>query len=245
VARGRAVYVAEGCIHCHSQFVRPGSRDERLWGPARPLDRREQPPLIGNRRQGPDLSAVGLRRSPLWNRLHLMDPRSLTPASRMPAYAHLFAPGDRRGDDLVEYLAALGAGGGAARLAQISPPDAPTSSSPAIDSPSPADQRTGADRFDELCAACHGAAGRGDGPLASHFAPPALDLAKPHLTHVPDRADGSRDLAGLARLIRWGVPGTAMAGHEALSDAEIAALAARVASFRPAGPADRSPGGQP
>ena len=38
--RGRAVYIAEGCIHCHSQYVRPApTRDAAWWGPARPLDR--------------------------------------------------------------------------------------------------------------------------------------------------------------------------------------------------------------
>jgi len=110
VARGRAVYVAEGCINCHSQYMRPGSRDEALWGPARPFDRGERPPLVGNRRQGPDLAAVGLRRTPAWNRQHLIAPRTFVPASRMPSYAHLFAPGEGRGADLVDYLAWLGTG---------------------------------------------------------------------------------------------------------------------------------------
>ena len=71
IARGRRVYVGEGCVHCHSQYVRPASRDVVLWGPFRPLDRRQRPPLVGNRRQGPDLSNVGNRRSPEWQRLHL------------------------------------------------------------------------------------------------------------------------------------------------------------------------------
>src|SRR5262249_55744399 len=30
---GRDVYVAEGCWHCHSQFVRPVSNEDRRWGP--------------------------------------------------------------------------------------------------------------------------------------------------------------------------------------------------------------------
>ncbi|HEX6862462.1 MAG TPA: cbb3-type cytochrome c oxidase subunit II, partial [Thermoanaerobaculia bacterium] len=38
VVRGRAVYVQEGCIHCHSQYVRPGTHDVSWWGPAHPLD---------------------------------------------------------------------------------------------------------------------------------------------------------------------------------------------------------------
>ena len=30
---GHKVYVAEGCWHCHSQFVRPVANEERRWGP--------------------------------------------------------------------------------------------------------------------------------------------------------------------------------------------------------------------
>ncbi len=232
IANGRAVYVAEGCIHCHSQFVRPGGRDEELWGPARALDRRERPPLVGNRRQGPDLAAVGLRRSPLWNRLHLIDPRALNPDSRMPSYAHLFAPGERRGDDLVEYLASLGAGQGSLRLARLALAAGPT--------PVGGDAAFGQRRFAALCAACHGASGRGDGPLAAHFPQPALDLTRERLNRVADR-----DLAGLARLIRWGAPGTAMAGHETLSQHEIAGLAAAVAALAPRGRAAETPGSAP
>ena len=68
IERGRRVYIAEGCINCHSQYVRPNSADVAMWGPATRLDevRRQQPPLIGNRRQGPDLSQVGAGRSALW-----------------------------------------------------------------------------------------------------------------------------------------------------------------------------------
>ena len=61
VERGRQVYISEGCIHCHSQYVRPNSPDESMWGPVESIQelREERPPLIGNRRQGPDLSEVG------------------------------------------------------------------------------------------------------------------------------------------------------------------------------------------
>ncbi|OYW20913.1 MAG: cytochrome-c oxidase, partial [Planctomycetales bacterium 12-60-4] len=30
---GHKIYVGEGCWHCHSQFVRPVSNEERRWGP--------------------------------------------------------------------------------------------------------------------------------------------------------------------------------------------------------------------
>lgn len=107
---GRQVYIAEGCIHCHSQFIRPRSPDVDVWGPARDpeFSRQQHPALIGNRRQGPDLMNVGARRTREWQRLHLLDPRRVSPGSRMPSYAHLFAPGDLRGEALLDYLDSLG-----------------------------------------------------------------------------------------------------------------------------------------
>jgi cbb3-type cytochrome c oxidase subunit II len=110
VTLGRQVYVAEGCIHCHSQYVRPGTADEDWWGAARDpeFSRGQSPSLIGNRRQGPDLMNAGLRLPREWQKRHLLDPRSVAPASRMPAYAHLFADGDPRGEALLDYIASLG-----------------------------------------------------------------------------------------------------------------------------------------
>lgn len=108
VERGRQVYIAEGCIHCHSQYVRPNTADVRLWGPTETLAqlRAQHPPLIGNRRQGPDLSQVGRRRSPAWLRAHFIEPRQLSPTSFMPSYAYLFDESSR-GDDLVAYVSSL------------------------------------------------------------------------------------------------------------------------------------------
>ena len=33
IERGHQVYISEGCIHCHSQYVRPNSPDVLMWGP--------------------------------------------------------------------------------------------------------------------------------------------------------------------------------------------------------------------
>ena len=62
--RGRQVYISEGCISCHSQYVRPGTAEQLMWGPVVSLEQvhRKSPPLIGNRRQGPDLAQIGSRR---------------------------------------------------------------------------------------------------------------------------------------------------------------------------------------
>ena len=228
IAAGRAVYLAEGCIHCHSQFIRPGTPDAEYWGPARPLAEmlKEEPPLPGNRRQGPDLQNVGNRRSPDWNRLHLQDPRAVSPGSTMPRYAHLFAAGDPRGEALVAYLGSLGADTAETRARQIAAWNPPALAG---------DARRGAKLFGTLCASCHGADARGRGPLAAKLAASPADLVagpRPRTTRTTAEATA----AELARVIRFGVPGTAMAGHETLPAADIAALTAYVSGLKLATP---------
>jgi mono/diheme cytochrome c family protein len=226
VARGREVYVAEGCLHCHSQYVRPNVRaDLERWGPVRPLAeaKAERPPLFGNRRQGPDLATVGARRSGEWQRLHLQDPQALVPGSRMPAYAHLFAGDGERGAALVAYLNSLGAESAADRWgrAAVWRPEAAaatTSETPVV--------RTGGKLFARWCAACHGTAGRGDGPLATRLSVRPPDWSRESWRRIaPDETDVE---TALARLIKFGLPGSPMAGHEYFSDAEIVSLARTV-----------------
>lgn len=109
VVLGRQVYISEGCIHCHSQYVRPVGRDSELWGASTSVVRAlsQEPVLIGNRRQGPDLANVGDRRSEEWNRLHLIAPATVVLGSRMPSYRHLFESNATNGDALLAYLDSL------------------------------------------------------------------------------------------------------------------------------------------
>lgn len=109
VVIGRQVYISEGCIHCHSQYVRPVGRDGELWGASTSVARAlsQEPVLIGNRRQGPDLANVGDRRSKEWNRLHLIAPSSVVLGSRMPSYRHLFESDSELGEALLVYLDSL------------------------------------------------------------------------------------------------------------------------------------------
>ena len=68
--RGRQVYNANGCIYCHSRWVRAdyaGSDQDRKWGERRSAPRDyifERPVLLGKMRTGPDLSNIG-QRAPL------------------------------------------------------------------------------------------------------------------------------------------------------------------------------------
>jgi cytochrome c oxidase cbb3-type subunit 2 len=223
--RGRAVYLAEGCIHCHSQYVRPGTGDDLWWGPRGREEEGGDAPLIGTRRQGPDLSHVGNRRSPEWERQHLVDPRSVTPGSRMPSYGHLFSTGDRRGDDLVAYLASLGAGTASRRYEMIQA--APLGAAAAA-----GHAGRGAGVFARWCAPCHGASGRGDGLAATSLRRPSMNLRKDDLWLVSRGAGAETERAGLARLVRFGVPGTSMPGHEYLTDRQVADVTAYVLSLR-------------
>jgi cytochrome c oxidase cbb3-type subunit 2 len=95
--RGRAVYIANGCIYCHSQQVRdPAFTTDvaRGWGNRAtvPTDYSyDRPHLLGTMRTGPDLINVGQRLpDPTWHLIHLYNPRSVTPWSIMPAFRFLF-----------------------------------------------------------------------------------------------------------------------------------------------------------
>jgi cytochrome c oxidase cbb3-type subunit 2 len=111
VARGRALYLAEGCGYCHSQLVRPLFIDAAYGRPSEVADYAgAAPPLVGTERTGPDLSAVGIRQpSAMWNLLHLFNPRSMVPESVMPGFPWYFEIVDRARapDGANEYVLAL------------------------------------------------------------------------------------------------------------------------------------------
>jgi cytochrome c oxidase cbb3-type subunit 2 len=113
VQAGRAVYISEGCIYCHSQQIRDeqnGTDLERGWGTRRTVARDymfDSPPLLGSMRIGPDLANVGsakwrneptdenkqykpAKRDAAWQLLHLYAPNTIIKDSKMPAYRYLF-----------------------------------------------------------------------------------------------------------------------------------------------------------
>ena len=91
-ARGRALYLVEGCGFCHTQFVRDLPMDRPYGRPALAEDYAlEDPPLLGTQRTGPDLSNVAARQpSDTWHLLHLYNPRIVVPQSVMPGYPWYF-----------------------------------------------------------------------------------------------------------------------------------------------------------
>ena len=79
VRTGHRVYVAEACWHCHSQFIRPVSREAERWGPVSQNweynNELQKPVLFGTRRVGPDLCREGGRRPQSLARRPFRQPR--------------------------------------------------------------------------------------------------------------------------------------------------------------------------
>jgi len=113
---GRKVYVGEGCWHCHSQFIRPVSNEERRWGPVSHSweyqNELQRPVMFGTRRVGPDLCREGGRRSNDWHAVHFFKPTDVSAGSPMPEYPWLFdgAPDKptKKGLALMTYVQWLG-----------------------------------------------------------------------------------------------------------------------------------------
>lgn len=100
--KGLRLFIAEGCVACHTQQVRNIEMDN-MWGdrPSMPSDYhyskkrldiwRQSPSLLGSERTGPDLTNAGQRQpGDQWHLLHLYNPRIVVEASVMPAYPWLF-----------------------------------------------------------------------------------------------------------------------------------------------------------
>ncbi len=215
VDNGRKVYISEGCINCHSQFVRPIKKDIELWGPYVDYKKllKGVPPLLGNRRQGPDLLNIGNRRNREWLKLHFSVPRKLLPWSRMPSYSYLFK--DNRGEALLDYLESLGKESIPSRLEYIKtwvPKPKFSIKKELIKS-----------LFNTHCAQCHGSAYDGNGNLSSQLTSKPRPLNKKPYVYIDFKEPDFK--SELSRLIKFGVIGTSMAGHEYFSDEELIGLA--------------------
>jgi mono/diheme cytochrome c family protein len=179
-ARGRDVYVAEGCFYCHTQQVRPLSGDKPFGRPSAPGDYAYQTPeLLGSERNGPDLSNIGTRQSSsVWQYIHLYEPRAVVPQSIMPAFPWLFRVVDKLppGEKAVPMPPQAAPGGsvipnddGKALVAYLlslkQPVLAPTQPGAPPLGPSGRtagfDAGKGAALFANNCASCHGAEGKG------------------------------------------------------------------------------------
>jgi cytochrome c oxidase cbb3-type subunit 2 len=108
VVAGKALYIANGCVACHTQQVRDVAMDE-VWGerPGMAADYagnhrvdfwRNTATLMGTERTGPDLTSIGTRQpSRDWHLLHLYQPRAVVKESVMPAHPWLFEEKEKVG----------------------------------------------------------------------------------------------------------------------------------------------------
>lgn len=101
VAPGRAAYVADGCVFCHSRRQR-ADWDAALFGPPTGVPAAGLPALAGLRRAGVDLSWVGERLADAPERL------AVHAAGGRPALPWRFSAGGAgpEGEDLLDYLMA-------------------------------------------------------------------------------------------------------------------------------------------
>lgn len=95
--RGRDVYIADACWHCHSQFVRPVANEDIRFGTVSTTrqdnNALQRPVLWGTRRIGPDLTYEGGKRSNDWHVAHFFEPTATSPDSIMPSFAFYFRDG--------------------------------------------------------------------------------------------------------------------------------------------------------
>ena len=106
-----------------------------------------------------------------------------------------------------------------------------TTLGPAYDAPVPgldaADPTHGKSVYDQACASCHGATGKGDGPAGQGLQPPPADFTDAF--HARFYSDAAR-----VHIVRKGIAGTAMAGFEGtLSEQDVLDVYAYVKSLRP------------
>ena len=201
-ARGRKVYLREGCWYCHSQYTRPVMGEDVRYGPVSQSGEYayDQPHLLGTRRIGPDLHREGGKRTNDWQLAHFFQPRNVVPQSIMPAFTWLFdgtestwvATADEKGDmkagrgvhpkpsaeteDLLKYVQRLGTDIGDWRQEQpvqmVGRPGGFTMTDPAVD------MARGKAVFEAKCAGCHGLKGDGNGEAAAFLDPKPRNFKK-------------------------------------------------------------------
>ncbi len=103
---GRAIYIANGCVYCHSQSIRAidwGHGAERIAQAGDYVA--DRPILLGSQRTGVDLSQEGGEHPDDWHVAHFVNPRYTRPNSIMPPFHWL---GMDKIKTLTRYIQGLG-----------------------------------------------------------------------------------------------------------------------------------------
>lgn len=92
-AAGRNLYLANGCVYCHSGFSRPQDFTQaryylypRVSEPGDYNGEEQSPNIMGSERTGPDLSQEGGMHPDEWQVAHYANPRFTMPLSIMPSF---------------------------------------------------------------------------------------------------------------------------------------------------------------
>jgi high-affinity iron transporter len=91
--------------------------------------------------------------------------------------------------------------------------------------PTPQLMQTGKQVYDLQCAACHGATGQGDGPVAFAVKPPPRNLVK-------DVFKAGDTVEQIFKTVSDGLPNTKMVGYPSIKEVDRWALAYYVRAFR-------------
>ncbi len=90
---GRALYLANGCVYCHSEFSRPQDYFNanyylypRVSEPGDYWTGEPSPNVFGTARTGPDLANEAGQHPDDWQTAHYWSPRATTPISIMPRF---------------------------------------------------------------------------------------------------------------------------------------------------------------
>ena len=198
-AKGRKIYVREGCVYCHSQFSRPQDRD---FGPLVEAGdyAYETPNVLGTIRTGPDLANEGGKHPDEWHKAHLINPRTTTPGSIMPPFSYLK---ENEMEALVAYIQSLGR----KRLVKYHRIYQPDELRKVLDKRDvnvngSAEANAGRGIYQQNCATCHGTHGLGNGPNALALAKKPANFSRPFYKDYDDVTWYWR--------VHEGVPGTRM-----------------------------------
>lgn len=194
---GRQLYIANGCVYCHSQSIRTidwGLGAERIAQAGDYVA--DRPILLGSQRTGPDLSQEGGEHPDDWHMAHFSNPRYTRPNSLMPVFEFL---GETNLRHLTRYVQSLG-------LKDADPRDArqlhwKAESIKAFEAGPEANVRWLSDHipqgwrdlpdpyptsaaglarghkiFQDFCIGCHGPVGDGMGPAQPWIYPPPLNF---------------------------------------------------------------------
>jgi len=195
--KGRALYISNGCVYCHTQSIRSvdwGLGAERIAQAGDYL--KDYPILLGSQRTGPDLSQEGGEHPDDWHQAHFANPRYTRPLSIMPPFQ--FLKQDNL-DILIRYTQSLGLKNADLRMERqtlwkkraVDAYNSGVNENVAwlhenvpkgwreIPTPYPASEASlarGEKIYQDFCFGCHGPVGDGMGPAQPYLNPPPLNF---------------------------------------------------------------------